>query len=107
MEPQNETLDLPKNPAMRRAWLVYQLRLRGLTVRELARREGVSHVALSRTMFLPSSHLERVIAKALGTTVRQLFAERYGSDGQRLHATRAPQRSRAARRGNLKAAERV
>ena len=105
MEPSLETLVLPKNPAMRRAWLVYQLRLRGLTLSELARREGVSRVAISRTMVMPNSHLEPVIAHVLGITPQELFADRFDASGRRLHPTRERQRITQRRAGNRKASE--
>lgn len=97
------TLTVPKEPAFRRAWLVYQLKLRGLSLRELGRREGVSYESIASTMVSPNAHLEPVIAKALGLTVRQLFPERFDNTGRRLHRTRERQRSRAAERGNIKA----
>lgn len=107
MQTPPETLELPKNPAVRRAWLVYQLRLRGLTISELARREGVSRVAISRTMVMPNSHLEPVIARVLGVTPRELFAERFDVSGRRLHPTRERQRTTQRAGGNRKAAVRA
>lgn len=101
------TLAVPKEPAFRRAWLVYQLRLRGWSLRQLASQEGVSYEALARTMVEPNSHLEPLIARVLGTTVRELFPERFDASGRRLHRTRERQRSTQRARGNLKAAERV
>jgi lambda repressor-like predicted transcriptional regulator len=94
MQTPHVTSDLPKNPAGRRAWLLYQLKLRGLTVAALARENGVSREALYGAMNKPSSHLERTIASALGVGVRQLFPERFDErSGRRLSSTRAPNRS--------------
>lgn len=85
--------DVPKEPAIRRAWVIYQLRLRGLSLRRLAKREGVSHNALGHALVAPSSHIEPVLAKALGLKVRELFPERFDEHGHRLHLTRPPQRN--------------
>jgi lambda repressor-like predicted transcriptional regulator len=93
MSSQSVTIDLPKNPAARRAWLSYQLKLRGSSVAQLARSAGVSREALYGAMNSASSHLERTIARALDATPQQLFPERFDRDGRRLSRTRAPNRS--------------
>lgn len=96
------TFDVPKNPAERRAWVVYQLRVRGLSLRALAQREGVSHQAMSLALTAPSSYLETVIAEALGLEPQDLFPERYdAATGRRLCQTREPQRSTRRGRGNV------
>lgn len=95
------TLPVPKEPGFRRAWLVYQLRLRGWSLAELARQEGVNYEALARTMVEPNSHLEPIVARVLGTTVQELFPERFDKNGRRLHRTR--ERSRARQPRNSKA----
>lgn len=88
------SFDIPKEPAVRRAWVSYQLRVRGLTVRQLAIREGVSHQALGHALMMPSAAMERVLAKALGLKVEDLFPERFdAATGRRLHLTRARQRT--------------
>lgn len=87
------TIDLPKSPSGRRAWLSYQLRLRGLSISALARKHSVSREALSNAMVNNSSHLEQVIAAALETTPQALFPERFDRHGRRLAHTRAPNRS--------------
>jgi len=84
--------EVPKEPAERRAWILYQLRRRGLSFRELARQEGVSQQAFSHACMAPSSHLERVIAEAIDLTPRDLFPERWGANGRRLTLTRDPVR---------------
>lgn len=98
------THEIPKDAATRRHWVIYQLRLRGISVRRLAMKHGVSRQAISAALLLPSSHLERVIAKELGLKVEQLFPERFGPNGERLHLTRAPERSRAPKRRNVQVA---
>lgn len=95
------TLQVPKEPGFRRAWLVYQLRLRGWSLAQLASQEGVNYESLARTMVEPNSHLEPIIARVLGTTVEELFPERFDKTGRRLHRTREPSRARRPR--NIKA----
>lgn len=85
--------DIPKEPAIRRAWVSFQLRRRGLSVRQLAFREGVSPQALGHALMMPSASLERVLAKALGLKVQELFPERFDETGRRLFLTRSPNRS--------------
>lgn len=87
------TLKVPKNPAERRAWVCYQLRLRGDSLSAIARRIGVSHQAVSTALMSPSKDIEQAIAEAIGLTPEQLFPERFDSTGKRLVQTRPPQRT--------------
>lgn len=86
------TLDIPKNPAERRAWICFQLRLRGTSLRAIARRLGVSQQAVSNALMTPSSHIEPAIAEAIGLTAQQLFPERFDDAGNRLPRTRPQHR---------------
>ncbi|WP_119304998.1 helix-turn-helix domain-containing protein [Dongia deserti] len=95
------TNDIPKEPAHRRAWVIYQLKLRGMTLRRLAFKIGVNPNAVQNALALPSSHIEREIAKALGVTAKQLFPERFGPNGERLHVTKPPKRIRASSGRNV------
>lgn len=96
MSSPNPSLDIPKNPSQRRAWLVYQLKLRGLSARQLALREGVSREAIGGVMNTPSATLERVVARSLGLMPQELFPERYDAAGRRLIPTRERYRNRAS-----------
>lgn len=87
------TLNLPLNPSARRGWLVYELKKRGTTVSELARREGVSREAIGTAMNQPASQIEKLIAQVLGYTPHQIWPERYDASGHRLIPTREPSRS--------------
>lgn len=95
-------LDIPKEPVHRRAWVIYQLRLRGLSLRRLAAKAGVSQQAMSEALIRPHSHLEPVIAAAIELTVEQLFQERFDANGNRLIRTREMQRSSGAKPRNVK-----
>ena len=88
------TMDIPKNPAIRREWIGFQLRIRGLSKRALARREGVSHQAVSQAALGGGSHhLQLAIATAIGLRPQDLFPELYDEHGQRLGRTRDQKRS--------------
>lgn len=98
-------LDIPNNPADRRAWVCYQLRINGLSLKALAEREGVSHQSMSAALLVPSSHLEEVIAGALGLTSQQLFPERFARGGRRRSGTRSPNRNSARTLRNIQDGE--
>ncbi len=82
--------DVPRNPIMRRIWVGSHLKFRGLSFASLARQEGVSAQSLNNAMQVSSSHLETVIANALGLKVEDLFPERFCENGQRLGFTKPP-----------------
>lgn len=92
----SSTMNVPKNPAERRAWVLYQLRLRGWHLADIAREEGVSRQAVFSALHAPNEHLEPAIAAKLGLEAKQLFPERFCADtGRRLHRTRNRNRSTA------------
>ncbi|MFW6027453.1 MAG: helix-turn-helix domain-containing protein [bacterium] len=88
--------EIPSDPETRRAWVIEQLLLRGLSLNQLARRHGTHRSALSLTLRVPSLPSETILADALGLTPAQLFPERYDEHGRRRHRTR-PDLTRAAR----------
>jgi len=85
--------DIPKKPAHRRAWVVYQLKLRGMSLRQLAIRNGLAPTTVSQALTIPSFHMERLIADVLGLTPEQLFPERFDAAGTRLHQVRPSKRT--------------
>lgn len=95
-------MNIPKKPAIRREWIGYQLRIRGLSLRALSRQEGVSHQAVSAAASGGGSrHLQEAIAAALGLHPQDLFPELYDEHGNRLGRTRTPNRSTRPRGGNV------
>lgn len=86
------TLDIPTEPQNWRAWIVYQLRIRGSSLRKIADREGVVQQAVATAMLMPSYHLEQAIAKELGLKVQDLFPERFDVAGRRIGRIRTPNR---------------
>lgn len=79
--------DILRNPAARRVWVRAQLRLRGMSLRRIAEREGVSHQAVSAALIVPSERLEAVLAAELGMRVQDLFPDRYDRHGIRTVRT--------------------
>lgn len=102
------TPEVPTNPTVRRAWILYQLRIRGLSLRAVAKDEGVSHQAMSMAMSGGggSSHLQEVAARLLDLTPQQLWPELYDeATGRRLLNTRPPNRTTRRGGGNGKSEE--
>jgi lambda repressor-like predicted transcriptional regulator len=87
------TVNIPKRPAERRAWIIFQLRMRNSSFRVLADREGVSVAAVSSAAGgKASSHLQAVLAAEVGLPVQRLFPELYDDHGKRMGWTREKQR---------------
>ncbi len=82
-----------RDPVKRRAWVQFQLKIRGLSFAEIARQQGVVPQAVSAALGSNSLSLEEAIASAVERPVRVLFPERFTSDGRRLGITRTRNRS--------------
>lgn len=93
MTTQTSIVNIPKNPAERRGWIIWQLRNRGWSLSRIARDEGVSVQAVSSALMVSSSHLQNVIAGLLDLEPRDLFPEYFDPAGRRLGQTRDPQRT--------------
>ena len=104
MKREPTTPEVPTNPTVRRAWIGFQLRIRGLSGRSVAQREGVSQQAWSAAMLGGggSSHLQEVAAQLLDLTPQQLWPELYDATGRRLLHTRPPNRTTRHAGGNGK-----
>ena len=82
------TLTPPKNPAERRAWVVYQLTLRGQSLASVGVPLGVSRQAVSGALMAPSADIEQALADALDLPIETLFPERFDAKGVRIPRTR-------------------
>lgn len=100
---------IPQNPRQRKAWALYQLTLKNLTLADVARMEGVRRQAASSVFHTPSAALERRMADVLGVPIQQLWADRYEADGTRLYRERPDARriKQAAFQRNDKGTEAV
>jgi len=81
--------DIPTSPHERALWVGVQLKLRGTSLARLARENGWSKQTIYFALRSPSYPQEKAIADALGLKVRDLFPERYGRDGHRIHSIRS------------------
>jgi len=77
-------IDTSKKPALQDwqpAYIVYQLRLKGLSLRRLSRLHGYAAGSAELANRLPWPKMERLIADALGVTPQQIWPSRYHDDG--------------------------
>jgi lambda repressor-like predicted transcriptional regulator len=81
-------VSVPTHPLERTLWVQQRLRLLGKSFSSIARERGWNRMSVGDAMRRPSYPQEVAIAEALGMSVRELFPERYGVDGQRLHLVR-------------------
>ena len=84
---------IPLDPRERNLWVIFQLRLRGKTLKKIADGLGISLGALRNALYQPSLRAEEKLAEALDLTPEELFPERYDTDGKRLIEVR-PKRGR-------------
>lgn len=68
---------VPEDAGKRREWIKYQLKIRGLSIAELARAHSASRQAVSTALVRSNPRWEHVIAEALETTPHKLWPERY------------------------------
>ena len=69
--------DIPKDPAIRREWIKFQLRLRGWTLSKLSRAYNASRHCAILALSKPYPKWERIIARQLGLPPEALWPERY------------------------------
>ena len=74
--------EIPESAPHLRAWVIYQLGLRGTNLAALAREQGVDRTCMYHAFVAPYPRMERIIARALGLEPQQLWPDRYGPDGR-------------------------
>lgn len=74
-------IDIPTSPNARWEWIKYQIRSRGLSFAELARRLGVELGTLTSVKRAPYPRMERAIAQAIGVAPAAIWPERWNADG--------------------------
>lgn len=79
----NLITDPANNYEKRRAWVIYQLKLRGQTLASIARQASpsVTKQQTQKAMSSPYPRMEKLIANALGLKPQELFPERYDAYG--------------------------
>jgi len=100
------TKQLFKDPAKRRAWVIYQLSLQGRSLASLARDHGYERTAPKAALSRPWPKWERFIAEAVGVPVHVLFPERYAPTGERLIRMGRPKKSIRKKQDNTRAQSR-
>jgi Ner family transcriptional regulator len=76
------SMSIPLESRERREWIKYQLRLRGSSLAQVAREQGVSRDASTLALRKPYPRMERALAKALGLKPEQIWPERYDANGR-------------------------
>lgn len=74
--------ELLSDPAKRRAWVGFQLKLKGESFVTIARRVGVTRQAVRQAMYKQYPRMELIIANTLDMRPADLFPERYDAAGQ-------------------------
>ncbi len=77
-----DTAAIPTEEPSRREWIKYQLRARGSSLSGVARGLDVSRFAASAALKRQYPRLERAIARRLGLEPKQVWPERYDTDGR-------------------------
>jgi Ner family transcriptional regulator len=70
-------IQILRDPKKRRAWVIYQLGLKGMNLSDIAREHGVVRGTVYHAFNQPYPRMERAIADALGMLVTDLWPERY------------------------------
>jgi len=81
LEIDNTTKRLLSEPKTRNAWIIYQAKLKGRTLAQIAREAGVSRQCIYSVFRRPYPRMEKVVADALGMAVNVLWPERYYANG--------------------------
>ncbi|WP_167856063.1 helix-turn-helix domain-containing protein [Natronospirillum operosum] len=87
------TKALLRDPAKRRAWVVYQVAIQGTSLAAVAREKGLARQTLYRAFDIPYPRMEKIMADAVGLTPQQLFPERYTKDGLPARRMGRPKKS--------------
>lgn len=74
--------NIPDDTTARKHWIIYQLRLRGLTLASIGREHGVCRNAPRIAFDRPYPRMERALAAAIDLKPEQLFPERYDAKGR-------------------------
>ncbi|CAA0103205.1 helix-turn-helix domain-containing protein [Zhongshania aliphaticivorans] len=78
------TKQLIQDPIKRRAWVIFQLSLKGQTFASVAREHGYERTAPRQAFERRYPRMEQILADAVGLPVQALWPERYDLDGTPL-----------------------
>ena len=86
-----ETINIPKDPAVKREWIKYQLRLKGYSLSKLCKEHGVTKSIAVNALIRTYPKWEAIIAATIDLTPQELWPERYGTDGKPInHSPKYP-----------------
>ena len=92
-----QEIDSPKKPARQPDWhpafIVYQLRLKGLSFRRLARLNGYAQGSATLVTRIAWPKMQRLVANAIGVQPQEIWPSRYNPDG-------TPKRGLHSRKGS-------
>jgi len=89
----NRNKELLRDPVKRRAWIKYQVQMRGQSLAKVASDAGVSRACLYSAFNKTYPRMERVLADFLELEPSQLFPERYDKDGLPIYRMGRPKKS--------------
>lgn len=95
------------NPAKRRAWVIYQLAIRGRSVAAIGQQAGVVRQTIYRVWDRPYPRMERLLADALDMRPQDLFPERYDADGLPNRKPGRRRRNSASKKAQMRPARHV
>lgn len=78
---------IPKNATHFRAWVIYQLTIRGSSLSAIARTLGVKRQSVHVVFRRRYRRAEEAIAAALNVPVEHLWPERYANTGKQYRKT--------------------
>ena len=93
MSKRTNTSDIPKRPTERKAWILFQLKVRGSSFSALGREIGVSYQAVPwAASGRPAYEVEKAISAKIGVSTTDLFPEHFDDQGERIPLARPRQR---------------
>lgn len=78
-------LNTPKKPAITSwhpAYIIYQLRLKGMSLHRLSRQNGYARDSLQLALRQPWPKAEKIIAEFLGVSPQEIWPSRYDERGE-------------------------
>jgi lambda repressor-like predicted transcriptional regulator len=92
MSKQIKTSDIPTRSTERKAWVLFQLKVKGSSFSALGREIGVSYQAVAWAAGgRPAFEVEKAIAAKIGVPSAELFPEHYDEHGERVPLARTTQ----------------
>lgn len=93
---------IPKDPTLRWEWIKFQLRAKGTSLSDLARKLGVERNAVNNVKRVAYPRMECAIAKALGLKPVQIWPERWNKSAPiRQRPSRSESNPENGRKSNV------